>query len=879
MGMNLIEVALALVTIYLVMALGATQLVELLAAASNRRPKILEAIVGEAFSGQAGLVDDFFGYAPIYALSRGKRRPAAIPPDLFATAFLAVLNGRKPPRADFRTPAEFVAAAKPPGDRLAQVLAAQLAGAEADWDAFEQRIARWYNDICDRSEGWYKRETTWWLLGISVLMSVLLNTDSGHIVRSLLENDTLRVSIANVGELLFEQQGQGQRASLAAPAASTAALPGADDNTARSLVSGELDRALGEIRTALNAVPALGAYGGNVGTFAQNCVDDEPKYKNELFDSNYEAWTYLIASVISKVDRASLGIRGDEPFLEEAQGRIRNIRQAIFCTSAIGKWMRSARGEPRNKAAEPNLAAAIAALDRARGYMEALAERATLPQNLARAYALLGQDFVDCANAAGRSRAAFERCIETAQTASLPFGWPGQAGQFCRMTLHDPGEGILRADALPVNAIPAVNRDLDDWKAWFGCQDYDGNSTLDLPAIHARVSWPKLIAVVIGWLSTAVLVSLGAPFWYDLLGKVARLRIAGRVRGLDQAPEEAPKSGTGPAAPRDLPPAPPAPFDSALNDYERAMPPKEISRLQIALGVAPTMQLNEATRNAIAARLEALGQPPDRELTPSTYYMIVGRNPVQATVDTPASMAWTVGTRDPVAVAQLIDALNRAFPHNPPPLDRGEAFTHEVRARAVLFRFRSDPAGPLAQKKVVKMAAPGGDLMRLDAATRRDILAWPAASAFAPDQHPWLDLAWGELGVNESSPEGLARIDDYLAAVGGPGDPGRGTSVAWCGAFVGWVLHRAGKFPDAKPRPDLLRAAAWKTFKPSAQGSAGDICIVGDHHVAFLVETDTQGRGYWLLGGNQGPGGAGGVTLVLFKAAGDFSFVPVANVQ
>ena len=35
---------------------------------------------------------------------------------------------------------------------------------------------------------------------------------------------------------------------------------------------------------------------------------------------------------------------------------------------------------------------------------------------------------------------------------------------------------------------------------------------------------------IVGWLVTIAAVSLGAPFWFDLLGKVANLRGAGRVR-------------------------------------------------------------------------------------------------------------------------------------------------------------------------------------------------------------------------------------------------------------------------------------------------------------------------------------------------------------
>ena len=37
--------------------------------------------------------------------------------------------------------------------------------------------------------------------------------------------------------------------------------------------------------------------------------------------------------------------------------------------------------------------------------------------------------------------------------------------------------------------------------------------------------------MIVGWLLTIAAISLGAPFWFDLLGRIARLRAAGRARG------------------------------------------------------------------------------------------------------------------------------------------------------------------------------------------------------------------------------------------------------------------------------------------------------------------------------------------------------------
>ncbi len=55
----------------------------------------------------------------------------------------------------------------------------------------------------------------------------------------------------------------------------------------------------------------------------------------------------------------------------------------------------------------------------------------------------------------------------------------------------------------------------------------------------------------LGWVATIAAVSLGAPFWFDVLGKFARLRNTGKREGT----EKDPKRG---ALDRDEPPAPPA---------------------------------------------------------------------------------------------------------------------------------------------------------------------------------------------------------------------------------------------------------------------------------------------------------------------------------
>lgn len=874
MEMKLIEVALALVTVYLMMALGATQIGEMYSAYRGSRARVLVKVMEEIFHDRPGLISKFFNYAPIYSLSQGQRMPSALPPDLFATSFLAVLNDNKPPRSAFRTPGEFVAAAGQRSDHLTQLLADMVAGTEADWDEFEHRIARWYKDVCDRSEGWFKRNNAKQLLWISLGITVLLNADSFLITRTLMTSDGLRISVANIGELISIQSNNDKnRGNGAAPIVAPEKLTSAVAAIGPFVVSGHLDKALGEMRAAANLTPQLMGFGDNSGDIARNCMIDHPQ-SDKMWDSNYEAWSHLMAGIVGQVEEASLGIATDgTDNAQDAKTRTTNIRMAMVCTTAVAKWVHAAQYATKNKDATAHLKEASAALERAREQMLAMTVRFSVQSNLLKSYAMLGQDFVDCVGGAGSSRAQFEQCVAENSANALPFGWPGRAGQFCRIALNPA------PPARTASPSPAAKPEPDSGGGWFGCADFKGSPDLELPAIFATFEPSKLAVALVGWLITAILVSLGAPFWFGLLGKVAQLRMAGRVRGLEEPPHPAPIADTPetglppPRAPAPEPPNPNGPFDSSRNEFERALQPQEISRLQIALDLPPTMTLDEITRNAVAARLRALGQPAERDLTASTYLLIVGRNTAQIAADVPSAAVWPIGTREPDLVPKLIGALNTLFSQPDwEPLPDGVVFDHALRARVVLYRFKSDPNNLPVMKQVVTLAnSARNELIRLDEPTRRAILADAGTGRkFARDPNPWLDFAYGELGVRENEAAGTVpvRAVEYLRAMSADPtlDP---MTTSWCGAFVGWVLKQARVLDPAQPRPELLEAAKWAGFGQQGVGRPGELCLVNDgsgiHHVAFLIDIDPQGR-HWLLGGNQGGIGIGGVTLIPFSS-------------
>jgi hypothetical protein len=66
--------------------------------------------------------------------------------------------------------------------------------------------------------------------------------------------------------------------------------------------------------------------------------------------------------------------------------------------------------------------------------------------------------------------------------------------------------------------------------------------TLNLPIFWAKDNLPTnspqaAIESVVGWLITAIAISLGAPFWFDALGKISRVRAAGKRPEDEPAPK------------------------------------------------------------------------------------------------------------------------------------------------------------------------------------------------------------------------------------------------------------------------------------------------------------------------------------------------------
>lgn len=118
------------------------------------------------------------------------------------------------------------------------------------------------------------------------------------------------------------------------------------------------------------------------------------------------------------------------------------------------------------------------------------------------------------------------------------------------------------------------------------------------------------------------------------------------------------------------------------------------------------------------------------------------------------------------------------------------------------------------------------------------------------DPTPWMAFAWSDLGVAATPGPGIsARVHKYYADAGHPEIAG--DDVAWCAAFVGACLERAG----LRSTRSLMARSYLSYGSASPEGRSGAIAVFSRDedpalgHVGFVVGETSDA--IMLLGGNQ----------------------------
>lgn len=928
MDTTILEVVLGLALIYAVLSVLVMKLQEELGGnLLNYRSNVLHDLVLEACGKSEDLKKAVLNHPLVFALYRedvAKQRllgwdngPSAIPPALFAKALLAVLNGGTAPAPD-QSPALWVADKAAPAaaaagastddsegrQRVWKVLQSLLPGNEASWPGFEAVIADWFSDIGDRADGWFKRKASRWALSLSLLLVVALNVDSFHIASTLASDPQLRLGLADLAARI-----DSQRRSDAAGTGDQPAPPSAAAQPMQQLASRMTD-AITRLNSAF-ADKAIGTFQGDLTPVYLACsivrqesaldkTDDlDSAVKTDIAAakaaaaasaaelaakgklpvvvgglpsltaslSNADVWLRVLPIVQAKVEVAQL--------LPASEAE-RLYRRGFECVAQVSSWVRSATVHSNSANVRTQMQDAAAALESVKAALLTLSERQQGSLSLRRAFLADPDAFDICRGSARDNRSAFDACLQRELKSgwNLPLFWQGSAmrAQFC-----EAREGEAKTSG----------------STFCNAKAFAADDKLGLPALHLvpQTGWGPWAAIP-GWLVTVLFVALGAPFWFDLISKVVRLRSAGTVR--DAAADEQRGRGTLP-----LPAPTPgssgvenveAPFSDARNDFEHELTVDMIMRMQQKLPADQTGRLDQQTRTALRNWCSAHGQTPTEALTRDLYWLIVGRatSVTSAGTGTGRLRLDQPHAQVPAIAAALMPVLRQPGRIGPSPT----VFDADLRALAVLFRYHRERREGKAPHDCPVLRVPDRNpqqLDQIDEALAAQIEAAGRSNERRTLEPPcWMDWAVGELGQVEKNVTTRAgsnpRILAYLDAYGSKGGD-RGDNNPWCGGFVAWVLesydtYRLAHLQDTERDGDPLKAAgtswtmptgdrakgwplradSWNTWgKARADWKKdavfGDVVLLESQgegssgHVGFFIRWD--GSRIWMLGGNQ----------------------------
>lgn len=838
MNTVMIDLALGLVLMYSVLSLFVTVLQEMLVNSVFRwRSVHLGTSVQSAFGEDPKLTQAFFDHPLIVSLSKGTggRKPSYIPPEMFAKAFLAVLGRGQHPAENGLTPSSFLASLQAGGagtvsstsagklDFVAALTAATQ-GSGDDWATFEKQIETWFDDIGERARGWYKRSSQYWALGLSLLLAVLLNVDSVMIARTLWTDGQLRTQLA----VLATQVNAVQQASTSGAAAPTPVLqnpPTAEerlrkiDDKLEDLVlrTGQDDyvknddlarmscaKAEDDTKNATKTLPAL---------IGKRCDTKELFVLGKPAKARYPALEWSENFTVLRVDLA-------KELYEDTEKRKEKLKTIRATLRAISEEMLSAQNALTARSS------ALLVADLNRRVLGVEREITDALSALARTADTQQRSKVECSLAFAGDKTAQDLCGERLSkiaSLGLPMG-------------YDMSVVVRQASREDLQALTKKGCDQPDGspKKAEGCQW----SFLEAMRVALRGgAW-------VGWLLTAIALSLGAPFWFDLLNRLVKLRAS--IPPETAEAKETAKKGDDAATTTDKvgQTAPTTGTSDVATEFEKQLSEDERRALQRKLLQAPTGVFDAETRAAIAARRGQLGMTKGSTIDATLYEAIMER---RAPSLKPRPIL-RPGVTDPLLVPELRTRLSALLGIPLRAQGSGDQFDSEVRAAVRLFQGRAnlEPDGEMGPQSWSILDAGGGS---------------------APAADTWMRIAIDKLGLDETVPAHVPEIVEFLKQVPATAAATDPTKTAWCACFVAYIIGKA--LPNsAMPTNNPALAANWGNWgTPVLKGSPeyGAITVLHDehnqqHHVGFMVGRTPSGT--VLLGGNQGQGGK--VSVLLF---------------
>jgi hypothetical protein len=194
---GILDVAIALIFIYFLLATIASYVNEQVAALLNWRAKDLKAGIHKLLN-EPGLVDRVMNHPLIKGISQGKAGPSYVPASTFALALLQTLGPsalENPMMQKIGLGIIRAKVAKMPETSARDALLAFIDQAEGDPAKVQAQLEEWFNAAMDRVTGVYKRRIQMVTFTIALLISAVLGVDSVAISNTLYRDQAIRTAI------------------------------------------------------------------------------------------------------------------------------------------------------------------------------------------------------------------------------------------------------------------------------------------------------------------------------------------------------------------------------------------------------------------------------------------------------------------------------------------------------------------------------------------------------------------------------------------------------------------------------------------------------------------------------------------------------------
>lgn len=655
MDTRFIEVCIGLVLVFALTSLLVSTVVELWASARGRRGTNLERALRSFLAddpgpgGTIGLLTldkapsaftrAMLNHPLMVSQSQGvagkNGKPSYLQGDLVVATLLNVLTGGPAGGARPDTPQTLVnallspkaaaAGAVTPPPELVAAMQALLQGVEGDWPAYERRLVAWFDSVAERSTGWFKRWNQVRLLAFGTLLAALFNINPIVISTRLWDEEPLRRAMVSAAESASQVYAASQAASgpVAAPAAkpvtsatateAPAPAPLPSTVTASSL---DLDRSLKRLAGLVDhmAIPDARS--------VQLKVD-----LDSWVTATGETVKYLRESIAdANVPERLLGLYGsaDQQLLEVHRLAKEGTLPAVADESLRARVALQAEHIELMLQALPN-SQGQRCRQATTAQARTLCERIESVRSAGDGGLVVGWQWEnipgcrdgECAEKPASATSPTQirlnlRMKLTAQSATRPCSAKeGKTGKEAQKTCL---QQALANDALRLNATAQSEKAWADAAALLRTPS-EGGLAIAKRCLTGGVpcDWVLMLA---GWLLLGVGATLGAPFWFDLLGRLISMRAAGAKPGGDGKASDAATDGgksqgpgSGMLTPATQPLGPKGGADkrvptTSLSEAEAKLGSEQIAVIQrsgLKMPVAEVSgQLDTATRAAIA---------------------------------------------------------------------------------------------------------------------------------------------------------------------------------------------------------------------------------------------------------------------------------------